>query len=186
MNAFDLYGWQKTGTTPLEFWYSQQYDANILSTGAPAANVIRFVSLLVARPITIDRVGINVAVAGSGGTTNAGIALYSSDNMIPNKVLADFGTVDISTTGAKTITINQTLAPGFYFFAYNNGATSAPFINATTAGNSPRFFGFPNTLSQTAIGHLSANQTFGTFPDASALTIQTVTTVAPAIYFRLA
>lgn len=63
---------------------------------------------------TFDRIGVEVSTqASAGGVLRFGI--YNNVENMPATVLLDAGTVDSTTTGAKTITISQSLTPDWYW-----------------------------------------------------------------------
>ena len=81
--------------------------------------------------ITLDQVQLlNIASGGSTGSV-ARLGLYDSDSRgLPRNLIADWGTVDTTTLGAKTLTgLNRTLQPGLYHFAFV--AQGAPATNPT-------------------------------------------------------
>lgn len=75
------------------------------------------VLLWLARDITVDRIAIDVTIAGAGGT-KARLGIYNvGTNLYPGSLLLDAGTVAVDATGVKSITINQSLTKGLYFTA---------------------------------------------------------------------
>lgn len=92
-------------------------------TFAPAfAATTLTVNVLYARPFIVpvrrsfDRLGCNVSTAATaGGLLRMG--LYAPGQGVPGALLVDAGTVDSTTTGAKELTISQTLNPGLYYVA---------------------------------------------------------------------
>lgn len=85
------------------------------STPASTLNRCLLAPFLVPRAASFDRIGIEVTTAAATAVVRLGI--YNSANGLPTTVLLDAGTVDASTTGAKEITISQTLTPGWWFLA---------------------------------------------------------------------
>lgn len=65
---------------------------------------------------TFDRIACEVTTGGSAGAVMR-LGIYNSGGGVPTTVLLDAGTVAATTTGAKEITISQTLARGVYFLA---------------------------------------------------------------------
>lgn len=95
-----------------------------LFASAAASTLSLTLNSLRARPFWVpvrrafDRIGINVttaASAGSGGVLRMGI--YNSAPGAPGSLLLDAGTAGSESTGAKEITIAQTLGPGVYWLA---------------------------------------------------------------------
>jgi hypothetical protein len=70
--------------------------------------------------VNLDRARIWVTVAATTANKSARLGIYKNDdNMIPVELLADFGTVDISSTGIKAITgIDLDLEAGSYSLVY--------------------------------------------------------------------
>ncbi len=86
---------------------------NRLSTSVPCpANTIVYIPILVPRTTTYDRILIDV-IGSVAGTARLGI--YNDLNGLPDTRVLDAGTVDTGTTGAKLITIAETLAADLLF-----------------------------------------------------------------------
>lgn len=102
---------------------------------------------------TFDRIGIEVTAAVASSTIRLGI--YRCVGGIPTTRILDAGTVDSSTTGAKEITISQSLSPGLYVIvAVSQGGASG----ASTRGRSSSA---GITVPQAAINNAN-NQGFST------------------------
>lgn len=88
------------------------------------ANILWAHPIVLPRPITIDRIGINVAAAGAAGAA-ARIGIYNDGtNVYPGTLLLDAGAVACTGTGDKVITISQSLQAGIYWLAMvSNDAT---------------------------------------------------------------
>jgi len=68
----------------------------------------------VTKTTAFDRITIEVTTAGSVGSLIR-LGIYNTDSGgFPSTLVLDAGTVDSTTTGVKSITITQTLAPGLY------------------------------------------------------------------------
>lgn len=88
----------------------------------------RFSPLFVGQTTTIDRLAVNVTVAGSTGAVTR-LALFNDNGSFKPGTVRAQGTVDSTTTGLKTLTVSDTLVPGVYWVvAVNQGA---PTTNAT-------------------------------------------------------
>jgi hypothetical protein len=118
------------------YWYESKVIATITSS-TYSQNRVYCYPLFVQESITIDRLGVECTVLSASTTWRIG--LYNSDsNGLPTTVLLDAGTVDTSTTGAKTITVSQTLTAGLYFIAgVWQGGTVSPTMRSyqVTLGN---------------------------------------------------
>jgi hypothetical protein len=89
-------------------------------------NRVHYFPLFINQSITMDRIGAECTTAVASSTFRLG--LYNANsNGVPTSLILDAGTIDTSSTGLKTITINQTLNAGLYFlaFVYQGGATLA-------------------------------------------------------------
>lgn len=71
--------------------------------------------IVVNRSMTFDRIGVQVQTAGGTGAKMR-LALYSlgvAGDETP-ALVADYGQVDVDSTGRQELTISETLAPGVY------------------------------------------------------------------------
>ena len=78
------------------------------------ANWIYYTPIFVAETTTFIGIGIRVDTALEG---SADLRIFAWENGLPGKLILSAGTVDTGTTGAKEITISQTLSRGYYFLA---------------------------------------------------------------------
>jgi len=109
----NLYQLLKTGKY-ISSPYRAQFD---FTEGLADANYLKAVPFLVPRPITLDRIAIYVTTAGGAGAEMR-LGIYNDGvNLYPAGLLADYGTIDATTTGIKAIIINQALAKGMYWLA---------------------------------------------------------------------
>ena len=118
------------------YWYENK-NGSTITTATFSQNRVYCYPLFIQESITIDRLGVECTTASASTTWRIGI--YNSDsNGLPTTVVLDAGTVDTSTTGLKTITVNQTLAAGLYFIAgVWQGGSASPTMRAygTSSGN---------------------------------------------------
>lgn len=122
-----------------------------------------FVPFTLAAAGTLTGVRLDVGTAGSAGST-ARLAIFSAGATYTSAatLVADLGTVPISSTGVQTISTSQSLAAGTYFVAVMSSATFSPNffgtgydtygIIATQSGNFVTYHG------------LSASVTYGAYP----------------------
>jgi hypothetical protein len=84
---------------------------------------IHIAPLTVVRPVTIT--SATVIVTSGVGSSTIRIGIYSATaDFVVNSLVADFGTVDSSTTGRKTIgSLSQVLPVGHYFTAVCSNST---------------------------------------------------------------
>jgi hypothetical protein len=144
--------------------------ASANSTGAVGTvNQARTFPFAFAGAVTLTEVRVNVTTAIASSVIRIGI--YSSDSFgLPGTLLADFGTVDSSTTGEKTIaSLSQALAAGtgYHLCIVTQGGASAPSCSVsnrpvaggpstTTNYTDPRWGAFSTTTISGALP--------GTFP----------------------
>jgi hypothetical protein len=82
---------------------------------------------------TFDRIGIEVTAAIASSTVRLGI--FRCVGGVPTTRVLDAGTIDSSTTGAKEITISQSLTPGLYILvACPQGGASSPTLRSRMGG----------------------------------------------------
>lgn len=79
-------------------------------------NTVRYKPFFVPVRRAFDRIGVNVATAGGAGAV-ARMGLYNSSGGKPSTLIVDAGTISTTSTGAKEITISQTLDAGLYYVA---------------------------------------------------------------------
>jgi len=103
--------------------------------------------------INIDRIGCLVTSAGGAGSLGRlGIYYPSLTACYPGQLLLDAGTVSVSATGNREITISQSLTEGFYWLAY---------LADTVVGSAPTVRQHSSYQNQNA-PITSANTTFQT------------------------
>jgi hypothetical protein len=106
---------------------SQQLSANWSTTHT--LNTLYLVPLMLWASETWDRVGLNCATAVASSVVRAGV-YADNGNGYPGTLIADFGTMDCSTTGDKTITISQAMSAGLVWFgAVVQGASGISISN---------------------------------------------------------
>lgn len=114
-----------------------------------AAGRMHVVALVVPQRITLDRLGINVAVAAAA-TNKARLAIYDTaaggKDLWPRTLLVDTGEFLVDSTGSKIQTISLTLRPGLYWICYNGQAVTS--LTGTTDVFMWPIFGVSNTLVQ--------------------------------------
>ncbi|MCX6399241.1 MAG: hypothetical protein NTX33_04820 [Propionibacteriales bacterium] len=136
---------------------------------------------VVPHAITIDRIACEVTTAAASTTVR--LAIWNVDsNDEPSTLVLDAGTVASDTTGAKEITISQSLAPGTYLatgtlqggtgVSLRGSSTSDPIIGQSIPNGANAINGYSTT------GHTGALPgTFGTVSRAL---------LAPRIHVRIA
>jgi lysophospholipase L1-like esterase len=85
-------------------------------TNPPAAGTAYLVPIFIPTAKGFNQIAIDVTTLAAASTINLG--LYGSNEYDqPYGLIADYGTVDSTTTGFKTITISALLTPGWYWLA---------------------------------------------------------------------
>lgn len=179
----DISYFRKYGTTDYEAWFTSPKAGTLTVPSALVANRLYAMPFIVPKNITVDRIGVQVTTLS---TTTARLGIYSDNgNCYPGSLLLDAGTIDVTSTGAKTIMINQALAAGLYWLVIICAATPSIACIATAAVIS-------------ILGHASANlnaaqnmglyvaQTYGTLPGTFPASPTMITAAPiPAIFVRL-
>jgi len=146
------------------------------------ANVLYGVPVLVARAMTVDRIAIEVLTQGAGGT-KARLGIYSvHSNLYPTTLLLDAGTVDVDSTGVKTIVINQALAKGWNFVALVSDGT--PTIQGFASAYTPLGIRAADFNQDQACWYIA--QAYGALPNPFTAAGAKDIGVAPLIALRLA
>ncbi len=83
---------------------------------ALAADRIYAVPFIVARPLTIDRLAVEVTVEKVGKVARLGIYADGTD-LYPGNLLKDYGTVSMEGIGVKTASADRSLSAGLYWLA---------------------------------------------------------------------
>lgn len=97
-------------------WFSAPFGPS--APIAPVLNNLCVVPVVFQRAVDIDKLGLSVTTAVAASTVRMGI-YADAGNGYPGALILDGGTVDSSTTGAKTLSITRTtLPPGTYWLAY--------------------------------------------------------------------
>ena len=121
-------------------YYSTPVEA--FTTASVSANLLTAIPIFVPVTATMDRIAIEVTATGAG---NARLGIYQDSGGLPGALVDDSGTVDVSSTGLKTITISEVLTgPANYWLAYISdvaptvrvigGHIQAPAASATPSG----------------------------------------------------
>ena len=142
-----------------------------------STNVTRYTPIFIPSTTTYDRIAIRTASTFSG-TASGRLGIFNNLNGKPDTVLLDAGTVSI--TAAATvyeITINQTLAAGFYWLAFNSitAATANTYFAADSTGAAVSYMYSFSTLSSAApaIGFTASEDASSSFTTASSPSFST-------------
>jgi hypothetical protein len=139
-----------------------------------------------AGPVSIDRLGVQVATAGGSGSVIR-LGIYAStDTLLPGSLILDAGTVDGTTTGSKEITVAESLAAGMYWVgAVGQGTPSPePVLRARTGIIVPTL-NEGNNPNQNAQGGLAVAGVTGAL-DATYSWLTNGNLQRPAVFVRIA
>lgn len=115
------------------------------------------------RPMTVDRMAVEVTLAGNAGD-NARLGIYEDDGtMYPGVLLLDCGEVAVDGVGVVAATISQALSKGVYWLAVLHEAGNAEFRACRPAFNG---LGVRDTnFSQPYYGYYKTGVAYGALPD---------------------
>jgi hypothetical protein len=180
----DFNYYRKYGVTNYEIWYAAGATTGIaMTTGALTTNRLYAVPFISPKAITLDRIGINVTTLGSGASARLGIYV-DNGNLYPGSLLLDAGTVDMSTTGVKTITISQALSANTLYWLVlvcNVAAT----IRAIAATGMVTVLGVSSGLGTAWNTHLYVSFTYASLPSTFPSSPTVATAATPGIFVRL-
>lgn len=149
-----------------------------------SGNSIYYTPVEIGTRVGITTISCKINSAATGATLRMGI--YDNAGGKPGNLILDAGSVAVSTTGVKEVTLASTLylLPGWYWFAIfssgaptldsANGALLNGVIGFTTAGNTGQVTGLRATL------------TYSTFPSTANLTSLLYISSAPLLWFKAA
>jgi len=147
----------------------------VAMAGGLTDDTMYLVPIFISDSFTIDRIAVEVTTAAATATVRLG--LYSSVDNVPSALIADFGTVDASTTGVKEKTISQAVTKGLVWAAYVCSNSSA--VRLRQIGDGYQMLTFPSSAAQAfdQIGYTQTGVT-GALPNPTTATIKTSGQVA--------
>ena len=174
------------GTTKYEAWHTSPKTGTALAGSALVAGRLYAMPFPVPRGITLDRIGVYVSTL-STGLARLGIYADAGGASLchPGSLVLDAGTIDVTATGVKSITISQALSQNsLYWLVILCQATPAIYCIPVAAVIA--VLGHSNALGTAQNAGLYAAQTYGALP-ATFPTTPTLITAAPipAIFVRL-
>ena len=81
------------------------------SSNNAANGTTLYISFIAPATTTIDRIGLEVTSAGSGGSVHR-LGIWADNNNVPGTLLVDAGTVATDSTGFKEATVSQSVIAG--------------------------------------------------------------------------
>lgn len=121
------------------YYYSTPFTS--LTTRVLGSNNAQTAPIIFGNDVTATSLNIEVTVAGTTGSVIR-LGIYNNNGGIPGTLVVDAGTVSGTTTGAKSITISETLAAGQYWIAI--ASQGAPTTHPTVRAS----FGFTGYIPQ--------------------------------------
>src|SRR5579859_8225321 len=155
---------------------------NTLATFTHTLNVLYAIPFHVPYPATFTSINIEVTTLGSGNHIRLGI--YNDNNGVPGSLVLDAGTVLTTTTGGKSIVINQTLVAGWYWLA-SVSDSSTPVVRAISQSTASPDLGFTSGTDTTFHVGWSVAFTYAALPDPFTGGGALMTTAAPRIMLGL-
>lgn len=146
-NGRGFCSYQHAGGSGLEAWYWANYPLSGGTTiGSPTANVLRAYPFVApARPSSVDRIAFEVTTLAAG---NGRVGLWTNtadDNLYPDALLADGGSISTGTTGVKSATVDVPLVSGqLYWLSLVTSA--APALRTMQLYGLGVILGLPSTL----------------------------------------
>jgi hypothetical protein len=143
--------------------YFNPWPARTNGTAVIAANTLYAHPFLVARALTIDRLGIRVTTAGAALTV-ARLGIYSDNGSVyPGALVKDVGTVAVDAIAvvAAAIAGNQALTPGLYWLALISDG--APTLSYLLHSYTPNGVNATNFYNEQATYNIA--QAYGALPD---------------------
>ena len=154
------------------------------ATVTPSEAQLWFTHMPFPKSGTLTGIGVHVQTnATAGGLLRLG--LYSSTGGVPDSLLVDAGTVDVTTTGFKSLSISLAVTPSYGFFgcAWQGG----PGTRAGVNGGSGNTFIVPGLSTSSPDGNLSAaffqNSVSGSLPS-SATPVESATSWPNHFYLK--
>lgn len=176
---------RKTGTGTYERWYSSEAASFLPTTAGFAKDILISIPFIVAKQMTIDRIGVEITGAGSAGSV-VRLGIYDDNNVIPNNLVLDAGTIAGDSATVQSITINQTLNPGLYWLTLIHNSTSSITFRAIPADALPNVLGFASTIGTTNSGTgVNATFTYAALPNPHTTPTSVAVGARPIIAARL-
>jgi hypothetical protein len=149
--------------------------------------VTYYTPIFVSTSNTFDRIGI-ISASTFVGSSTVRLGIYSDTAGSPNTLVLDAGTVAPSASGqVNQITINQTLATGFYWLAFcqqGTAPTTANYQGNTNSASVPNLLiNASNTIGANQLAGFFQSSVTGAFANAGTVT---QTTLCPFVWLRSA
>jgi hypothetical protein len=139
-------------------YYTTSSNTNTSASTSSTTGTVSYLPFLVERTTTFDRIACRTGSTVTG-TSTVRLGIYNNSNKKPTTVLLDAGTVAANATSTIfSITINQTLNPGWYWLAHVVNSTTGTYsfvqvVDALPFGQMPlsATFTFQPNYTQTGV-----------------------------------
>ena len=132
-------------------YYTTSSNSGSTQATVTTTGTVSYLPFLVERTTTFDRIACRTSTTITG-TSTVRLGIYNNSNKQPTTVLLDAGTVSVNATSTIfSITINQTLNPGWYWLAH--------VVNSTTGTHS-----FIQVADAIPFGQTALSASFGLQP----------------------
>lgn len=164
-------------------WYCGDTLSGNCGTIAQIVNTIRLVPFSVGIATSFTYAGLEVTTAASGATMRLGL-FTSTDYGMTLTLHSDWGTIDCSTTGEKSIAISPTLTlpPATYWLASLARGAQATF-RSRYINQAPSWVGVSSTGNNTHYGQWLVTNASDNFP-ATATGEALINSNIPAVYLK--
>lgn len=155
-------------------------------SGTSAANNVAnrtyFMPVHMGGRFNITKVGLQT---GASAGAKAKLALYSTQGLNANSLIADFGEVDISAGGAVEITVNQRVEVGSYYLAVKTNQVVNMVFHTVSTGLRQAQYGLSSPVGSGEVNRIDDTSTYAAaFPSTCVFT--TVATAGePHLWYRM-
>lgn len=148
-----------------------------LTTFAMSASILYAIPILLTSAETGQTNNIEVTVQSAGNNLRMGI--YADSDGVPSSLILDAGTVSLTGTGNKPISISQNLSAGWYWLACVTNGT--PTVRALSQSNALPVLGFTSATDTTTHVGWSVAFTYAALPNPFTGGGALMTTAAPRL-----
>lgn len=161
----DLYNYRKRGSTTYSVLYTQAKDSAALTTvGGLSANLQLGIPFIVTNDCVLDRLGLEITIAGTAGSKSR-IGIYADNgNNSPGSLLLDAGLISNDSATLQLITVNQALPAGLYWLAFVMNSAASPTFRAIPLASSVSILGMPTTGGTNANTLIAPSFAYGVLP----------------------
>jgi len=164
-NRRDYSYYKKISNLNYDRWHTQSVQ-NATALGVIAFNTgtLRLMPLALPKRTKIDRIGCEVTAKGTSGSIGR-LGIYdSNENIVPNNLIIDAGTVTTSAITVSSIAIDVTLEAGLYYLALTTNSASNVTFRALNVNAVPNIIGLPSSLGSAVGTHFNITFSYGILP----------------------